>query len=106
MPHLATFYWEPVRSPHGAKRNAGASTRISLCFIRATSAITSDDLGWCNVWMLSAEGTEMAGIRARVTGHRKLYIHNTLENAAHFIKSVIEEKIETDKRDGIGFLII
>jgi hypothetical protein len=50
-----------------------------------------------------AEGGGMAKVRARVTGHRKLYIHNTLEGAAHFTKGVIEKKIKEGKRDGIGF---
>jgi hypothetical protein len=45
----------------------------------------------------------MAKVKARVTGHRKLHIHNTLEGAAHFIKGVIERKIKEGKRDGIGF---
>jgi hypothetical protein len=45
----------------------------------------------------------MAKVKARVTGKRKLYIHNTLEGAAHFIKGVIEEKIKEGTRDGIGF---
>jgi hypothetical protein len=45
----------------------------------------------------------MAKVRARVTGHRRLYIHNTLEGAAHFIKGVIEKKIEEGRRDGLGF---
>jgi hypothetical protein len=45
----------------------------------------------------------MAKVKARVTGHRKLYIHSTLEGAAHFIKGVIEEKVKEGKRDGLGF---
>lgn len=45
----------------------------------------------------------MAKVRARVTGHRKRYIHNTLENATHFIKGVIENKVKEDKRGGLGF---
>lgn len=45
----------------------------------------------------------MGIVKARVTGQRKLHIHNTLENSAHFIKGVIEEKISKNERDGIGF---
>lgn len=45
----------------------------------------------------------MAKVKARVTGHRKLYIHNTLEGAAHFTKGVIEAKLQEVKRDGLGF---
>ena len=45
----------------------------------------------------------MAKVRARVTGHRKLYIHNTLENAASFMKETIERKIKEGNRDGIAF---
>jgi hypothetical protein len=45
----------------------------------------------------------MGIVRARVTGHRKLHIHNTLENFADFTKGVIEDKIKKNKRDGIGF---
>jgi hypothetical protein len=45
----------------------------------------------------------MGVVRARVTGHRKLHIHNTLENFADFTKGVIEDKIKRNERDGIGF---
>jgi hypothetical protein len=45
----------------------------------------------------------MGMVNARVTGHRKLHIHNTLENFADFTKGVIEEKIKNNERDGIGF---
>src|ERR1700684_355005 len=45
----------------------------------------------------------MGIVKARVTGHRKLHIHNTLENFADFTKGVIEEKIRKNERDGIGF---
>ncbi|MBR1216204.1 hypothetical protein [Bradyrhizobium sp. JYMT SZCCT0180] len=45
----------------------------------------------------------MGIVKARVTGHRKLHIHNTLENFAGFTKGVIEDKIKRNERDGIGF---
>lgn len=45
----------------------------------------------------------MAKVKARVTGTRKLYIHNTLENAAFLVKNTIEQKIKEDKRDSIAF---
>jgi predicted transcriptional regulator len=45
----------------------------------------------------------MGIVKARVTGHRKLHIHNTLENFADFTKGVIEDKIKNNQRDGIGF---
>jgi hypothetical protein len=45
----------------------------------------------------------MAKVRARVTGTRKLYIHNTLENSAYFLKNTIDRKIEEDSRAGIAF---
>jgi hypothetical protein len=55
------------------------------------------------LWAVQNEGRGMSKVRARVSGHRKLYIHNTLEGAAHFIKEVIEKKIKEGKRDGLGF---
>lgn len=39
----------------------------------------------------------MAKVKARVTGHRKVYIHNTLENAAFFLKNTIERKIKEEE---------
>ncbi|WP_316226956.1 hypothetical protein [Bradyrhizobium sp. SZCCHNS3052] len=45
----------------------------------------------------------MGMVRARVTGRRKLHIHNTLESFAYFTKGVVEEKIKNNERDGIGF---
>lgn len=45
----------------------------------------------------------MAKVKARVTGHRKLYIHNALENAAFFTKQTIEKKLKDGIRDGIAF---
>jgi hypothetical protein len=45
----------------------------------------------------------MGVVRARVTGERKLHIHNTLENFSHFTKGVIEDKIKKGVTDGIGF---
>jgi hypothetical protein len=43
------------------------------------------------------------GVRARVTGQRKLQIHNTLENFADFTKGAIEDKITRKVTNGIGF---
>jgi hypothetical protein len=45
----------------------------------------------------------MAKVKARVTGERKLYLHNTLENSARFLKQTIERKLAEGNRDGIMF---
>jgi hypothetical protein len=40
----------------------------------------------------------MGVVKARVTGRRKLHIHNTLETFASFTKGVIEDKIKRNER--------
>ena len=38
-----------------------------------------------------------------VQGHRKLYIHNTLDQGALNVKTIIEKKLADGDRDGIGY---
>jgi hypothetical protein len=45
----------------------------------------------------------MRKIRARHKGHRNIYVHNDLSNAAHHFKEQIEAKLKAGDREGIAF---
>ena len=52
---------------------------------------------------IEPRGKQMELIKARVQQKKNIYVHNDLSNAAYFFKRTIDEKIEKNERDGLGF---
>jgi hypothetical protein len=53
----------------------------------------------CSFWV----ATTVRKIRPRRKGHKNIYVHNDLSNAAHHFKEHIEAKLKAGDREGIAF---